>query len=65
MYECLIVIPTYNPGEFIFNNLEIYKKLNKDKYKVLLIDNGTNNQQSLEILNKLEEDFVNCISCNR
>ena len=57
MYECLIVIPTYNPGEFIFNNLEIYKKLDKDKYKVLLIDNGTNNQQSLDILTKVNEEF--------
>ena len=58
MYECLIVIPTYNPGEFIFNNLEIYKQLDKDKYKVLLIDNGTNNQQSIDILNKVNEEFT-------
>jgi hypothetical protein len=58
MYECLIVIPTYNPGEFIFKNLEIYKQLDKDKYKVLLIDNGTNNQQSIDILNKVNEEFA-------
>jgi hypothetical protein len=58
MYECLIVIPTYNPGEFIFKNLEIYKQLDKDKYKVLLIDNGTNNQQSIDILNKVNEEFT-------
>jgi len=58
MYECLIVIPTYNPGEFIFNNLEIYKQLDKDKYKVLLIDNGTNNQESINILNKVNEEFT-------
>ncbi len=58
MYECLIVIPTYNPGDFIFNNLEIYKQLDKDKYKVLLIDNGTNNQQSIDILNKVNEEFA-------
>jgi hypothetical protein len=58
MYECLIVIPTYNPGEFIFKNLEIYKQLDSDKYKVLLIDNGTNNQQSLDILNKVNEEFA-------
>ena len=58
MYECLIVIPTYNPGEFIFKNLEIYRQLDPDKYKVLLIDNGTNNQQSLDILNKVNEEFT-------
>jgi len=58
MYECLIAIPTYNPGEFILKNLEIYKQLDPDKYKVLLIDNGTNNQQSLDILNKVNEDFA-------
>ena len=58
MYECLIVIPTYNPGEFIFKNLEIYRQLDKDKYKVLLIDNGTNNQESIDILNKVNEEFT-------
>ncbi len=58
MYECLIVIPTYNPGDFIFKNLEIYKQLDSDKYKVLLIDNGTNNQQSIDILNKVSEEFT-------
>ena len=58
MYECLIVIPTYNPGEFIFKNLEIYKQLDKDKYKVLLIDNGTNQQYCLDILDKLSSDFT-------
>jgi hypothetical protein len=58
MYECLIVIPTYNPGDFIFKNLEIYKQLDKDKYKVLLIDNGTNNQKSINILNKVNEEFT-------
>lgn len=58
MYECLIVIPTYNPGNFIFNNLDIYKQLDPDKYKVLLIDNGTNQQSSLDILNKLSSDFT-------
>jgi hypothetical protein len=58
MYECLIVVPTYNPGEFIFKNLEIYKQLDKDKYKVLLIDNGTNEQYCLDILDKLSSDFT-------
>jgi hypothetical protein len=58
MYECLIVIPTYNPGEFIFKNLEIYKQLDSDKYKVLLIDNGTNEQYCLDILDKLSSDFT-------
>ena len=58
MYECLIVIPTYNPGEFIFKNLEIYKQLDPDKYKVLLIDNGTNQQYCLDILDKLSSDFT-------
>ena len=58
MYECLIVIPTYNPGQFIFKNLELYRQLDPDKYKVLLIDNGTNNQQSLDILNKVNKEFA-------
>ena len=58
MYECLIVIPTYNPGEFIFKNLEIYKQLDPDKYKVLLIDNGTNQRYCLDILDKLSSDFT-------
>jgi len=58
MYECLIVIPTYNPGEFIFNNLEIYKQLDPDKYKVLLIDNGTSERYCLDILDKLSSDFT-------
>jgi glycosyltransferase involved in cell wall biosynthesis len=58
MYECLIVIPTYNPGQFIFKNLELYRQLDPDKYKVLLIDNCTNNQQSLDILNKVNEEFT-------
>jgi len=58
MYECLIVIPTYNPGEFIFNNLEIYKQLDNDKYKVLLIDNGTNQRYCLDILDKLSSYFT-------
>jgi len=58
MYECLIVIPTYNPGEFIFKNLEIYKQLDPDKYKVLLIDNGTNQRYCLDILDKLSYNFT-------
>lgn len=58
MYECLIIIPTYNPGEFIFKNLEIYKQLDPDKYKVLLIDNGTNEKYCLDILDKLSADFT-------
>lgn len=58
MYECLIIVPTYNPGEFIFKNLEIYKQLDPDKYKVLLIDNGTNQRYCLDILDKLSADFT-------
>ncbi len=58
MYECLIIVPTYNPGEFIFKNLEIYKQLDPDKYKVLLIDNGTNQRYCLDILDKLSSDFT-------
>ncbi len=58
MYECLIIVPTYDPGDFIFKNLEIYKQLDPDKYKVLLIDNGTNQRYCLDILDKLSADFT-------
>lgn len=57
MYECVIVIPTYNAGDFIFKNIEIYKQLDKTKYKVLLIDNGTTDPQSLERLEKIKNEY--------
>ena len=57
MYECVIVIPTYNAGDFIFKNIEIYKQLDKTKYKVLLVDNGTTNPDSLERLEKIKNEY--------
>jgi hypothetical protein len=57
MYECVIVIPTYNAGDFIFKNIEIYKQLDKAKYKVLLIDNGTTDPKSLERLEKIKNEY--------
>mgnify|MGYP000091008950 CR=1 FL=1 len=56
MYECVIVIPTYNAGDFIFKNIQIYKQLDKTKYKVLLVDNGTTDPQSLERLEKIKNE---------
>ena len=58
MYECVIVIPTYNAGDFIFKNIEIYRQLDKDKYKVVLVDNGTKDPQSLERLEKIKNEYV-------
>jgi hypothetical protein len=57
MYECVIVIPTYNAGDFIFKNIEIYRQLDKDKYKVVLVDNGTTDPQSLERLEKIKNEY--------
>ncbi len=57
MYECVIVIPTYNAGDFIFKNIEIYKQLDKTKYKVLLVDNGTTNPESLQRLERIKNEY--------
>jgi len=57
MYECVIVIPTYNAGDFIFKNIDIYRQLDKDKYKVVLVDNGTTDPQSLERLEKIKNEY--------
>ena len=57
MYECVIVIPTYNAGDFIFKNIEIYRQLDKDKYKVVLVDNGTTDPQSLDRLEKIKNEY--------
>ena len=57
MYECVIVIPTYNAGDFIFKNIEIYRQLDKDKYKVVLVDNVTTDPQSLERLEKIKNEY--------
>jgi hypothetical protein len=57
MYECVIVIPTYDAGDFIFKNIEIYKQLDKTKYKVLLVDNGTTNPDSLERLERIKNEY--------
>jgi len=57
MYECVIVIPTFDAGDFIFKNIEIYKQLDKTKYKVLLVDNGTTNPDSLKRLERIKDEY--------
>jgi hypothetical protein len=57
MYECVIVIPTFDAGDFIFKNIEIYKQLDKTKYKVLLVDNGTTNPDSLQRLERIKDEY--------
>lgn len=49
-----IVIPCYNHGEFLDEALESLKRTSKEKYEVIIVNDGSNDPQTLEKFRELE-----------
>lgn len=49
-----IVIPCYNHGEYLDDALESLDSINKGKYEVIIVNDGSNDPETLEKLRELE-----------
>ncbi len=49
-----VVIPCYNHGEFLDEALDSLKSINPEKYEVIIVNDGSNDPETLAKLNELE-----------
>jgi cellulose synthase/poly-beta-1,6-N-acetylglucosamine synthase-like glycosyltransferase len=52
-----VVIPFYNLGKYLEDALKPFNNLKNMPFEIIVVDDGTNDHQSLEILKKLQESY--------
>jgi glycosyltransferase involved in cell wall biosynthesis len=52
-----VVIPFYNLGSYLEETLKPFENLNEIPYELIVVDDGSNDRKSLEILTSLQEHY--------
>ncbi len=51
-----VIVPCYNYGRFIHETIASVEQCDKDQYEIIIVNDGSTNEFTLEVLQKLEKD---------